>query len=201
MVIWMREIMPEGLTLNADWLIVKIALSKEVGGLVMLNTDPRKQRRKPDAYVGEVIETGPRCIYVKVGDRVVFQRWEFSQFDLNEEDIMIRELDLLTINDRCAPEYMAVQVYDPFRTTQVILSDEVKHSMDDSKTLFGKVISIGVQTKNEETKEIQEGDFIWFNKFDYQFRIGSGNTIVIRNDNDVVLMRGVSVKTPELAVI
>jgi co-chaperonin GroES (HSP10) len=187
--------------LNTDWIIVNIELPENVGGLKVINRDPRKQARKPDAYVGDVVECGPRCKYVKVGDKVVFQRWQYSQFDVDDAHIALREVDLLTINQQCAPNYIAVQIYDPFRTTKVILPDEVKHSMDQSKVLFGKVISVGQEQKNKETADVREEDFIWFYRMtDDQFRIGN-NTVVIRNDYDVILMSGALQKSPELAVI
>lgn len=188
--------------LCADWLIIDISLPENMGGLTVVERDPRKAKYKPAAYVGTVVEEGPQCKHVVRGDKVVFQRWEYSQFDVDEAHIAIREVDLLTVNNECAPRYIAMQVYDPLADTKLILDPEIIRELHSrEKFYFGKIISLGPDRENKDSEELKEGDLIWVHKMDdYQFKIGQ-HTLVFRDDYDIVMMKGEPVTVPQLEVV
>lgn len=184
--------MPSDFRLDGDHLIVNIVLPENSpAGLFVVNRDPRKADYKPDAYVGVVEAVGPDCGLVAVGDKIVFERWQYSQHDADEERIMIREVDVLILRDeKPAPGIIAIQVLDEEIKSTVIVPDTVQPTP--SKYWFGRVTATG-------SDEVKVGQFVWANKMDsYQYRLAK-HTVVFRAMDDVVLMTADLVSEEEMS--
>jgi len=176
---------PSEYKLVGDSLIVDIALPEEAAGLKILNRDPRKFEIKPDCYLGEVKEVGSQCKLARVGDKVVFTRWIYSQSDVDDARICLREVDLVTVNDKCVNGFCAVQVYDPFQKTNELIQ---VGSRERPKWSWGKIVDIDPYSKNPDTKELREGQIILFQRMDdYQYWAGK-HTLVFKNIPDVPLL-------------
>lgn len=177
---------PENYQLVGDSLIVDIGLPEEVSGLSLVNRDPRKTDMKPDCYVGDVKEVGARCKLVKVGDKVVFSRWQYSQSDLDDSRICIREVDLVIVNERCVNGFIAVKLYNPFQKTEQLI--QVEGRRNTPRYFWGQIIDIDRNTKNTETKDLKTDDIILFQHMDdYQYYVGR-HTMVFKNLYDVPLL-------------
>ncbi len=172
--------LPESFQIDGDFLIVNIALPENLGGLAVVNRDPRKTDYRPDVYVGVVEKIGPECELVGVGDKIVFERWEYSQHDVDEERVMIREVDVLILKDEApAPGIVAIQVLDEDVKTDLIVPDTAYKK--DLKYWFGRVMASG-------TDEVAVGQFVWARKMDsYQYRRAQ-HTVIFRAMEDVIMM-------------
>lgn len=183
--------LPTNFVLDGDHLVVHIAIPENSpGGLAVVNRDPRKQEYKPDAYVGIVEKVGPDCELVAPGDKIVFERWEYSQHDVDEERILIREVDVLILGDKQpAPGIVAIQVLDVDVKTDLVVPDTVREAP--SKYWFGRCTASG-------SESVQPGQFVWARKMDsYQYRLAK-YTVVFRAMEDVVMMLGDIIPEEEL---
>ena len=177
---------PEKYSLVGDSLIANIAFPENTGsGLSVLERDPRKSLQRPDCYIGDVTEVGSRCRFVKPGDKIVFTRWIYSQSDVDDERICLREVDLVIVNERCVNGFIAVQVYEPFKKDMGLVVVEGRMSLP--KNYWGKVVDIDYTSRNKETKDLKTGDIILFQRMeDYQYRVGE-HTLVFKDIFDVVI--------------
>lgn len=162
-------------------------------GLSVVNRDPRKQDYKPDAYVGVVEEIGPDCTLVKIGDQVVVERWEYSQFDIDEERLLVREIDILILQEsEPAPGIVVMQIELDEIKTSLIVPDT--YQPESYKHYFGKIVA-------SADPDVEVGKFAWVVKMDsYQYRIGN-HTLVFRSMPDTIVMQGVEIKQPVLEVV
>lgn len=172
--------LPEGFQLDGDFLIVNIALPENLGGLAVVNRDPRKAQSKPDVYVGVVGSIGPECELVEVGDKIVFERWEYSQHDVDEERVLIREVDVLILkNEQPAPGIVAMQILDEDVKTDLVVPDTV--AIPILKYWFGRVVATG-------SNAVEIGQFVWARKMDsYQYRRAQ-HTVIFKVMDDVIMM-------------
>ena len=176
---------PNNYRLVSDALIADISLPEEIAGLTSLRRDPRKDEIKPDCYQGKVLETGGQCRWVKPGDAIVFTRWQYSQSDVDEARICLREVDLVVVNNQCVNGFIAVKLYEPFKKTELIAMPKRERP----KNYWGQVISLSKDSKNVETKDLKEGDIIFFQAMDdYQYRVGA-YTLVFKDIPDVVVLK------------
>lgn len=183
--------LPVDFQIDGDHVICNIALPENTPvGLSVVVRDPRKAEYKPDAYVGVVEDVGPDCTLVAVGDKIVFERWEYSQHNIDEQRILIREVDILILNEeKPAPGIVAIQVLDEEIKTDLIVPDTA--SAPALKYWFGRVSATG-------SDQVEVGQFLWANKMDsYQYRIAK-HTIVFRDMDDVIMMLGDLVPEEEL---
>ena len=177
--------MKNGLTLTTDHFLLNIALSEYSSpGIVNLIRDPRKLDMKPDAYVGTVEEVSDQCKMVKVGDRVVIERWEYGQWDYDDERIIAREVDVLVLgNESCAPGVTAIQTEEVGKKSDLILPEGVA-PVDTGKYYFGKVIDTALKSKElNGEKSFKTGDSIYVMKSDYQYRLAK-HTLLFRVKKD-----------------
>lgn len=184
--------LPSNFQLDGDYLIVNLALPENSpGGLAVVERDPRKAEYKPDAYVGIVEQVGPDCTLVEVGDKIVFERWEYSQHDIDEERILIREVDILILKDeKPAPGIIAIQVLDEEIKSDIIVPDTAR--APESKYWFGRVSATG-------SGQAEVGQFVWARKMDsYQYRLAK-HTVVFRAMDDVLLMLGDIIPEKEIS--
>lgn len=177
--------MKNGLKLVTDHFLLNVALPEYSSpGIVNLIRDPRKLDMKPDAYVGVVEETSDSCKLVKVGDKVVVERWEYGQWDYDEERIIAREVDLLVLEgEQPAPGVTAIQVLETTKKTDLVLPQNVRP--EETKYHFGKVTAVSLKSNELDGKpSFDVGDFIYVMKSDYQYRLGQ-HTVVFRIRKDV----------------
>lgn len=177
---------PEKYQLINDSLIVDISLPEENdSGIILLKKNTRNDR--PDCYVGKVTETGSQCKLVKVGDSVVFTRWEYSQSDVDENRICLREVDLVIVNDKCVNNYTAVKLYAPKKKMELI-TPEVRRERP--KNFWGQIIDMDRTDRTpKDAFDLTKGDIVLFQYMeDYQYRVGE-HTMVFRNDYDVVIAK------------
>lgn len=199
---------PYGFNLFGDTCVINISLSDSKTGVLLVSNDPRKQDVKPDCYVGTVEAIGPACKLVKPGDKVVVERWEYSQHDIDDERIWCREIDILILDGgKCAPGVVAMHTFD-FKKGDVIIPDTVYKNP--SRYYFGKVISSGYQCDPKKVEHVceceycvvgkkcwlglcdhvKEGDFIWVMYMDsYQYRLGD-HTFIFRWQPDIIRIKG-----------
>lgn len=168
--------------LSRDHFIVNIAQPENTSsGLFVVNRNPRMQDVKPDAYVGVVERVGDGCSIINVGDKVVVERWEYGQFDIDEERLLAKEVDvLITGGEEPAPGTVVLQLPEEPKS-DVVIPDTVRPKQE--LFYFGKVVSSG-------DPDIVSGEFLWVLKSnDYQYRLGK-HMLVFRNTEDVAVMRG-----------
>lgn len=154
-------------------------------GLSVVNRDPRKQDFKPDAYVGVVESIGPSCESVKVGDRVVVERWEYSQHDIDEERLLVREIDVLILSGGVpASGTVVLQMEPDVVNTSLVVPDTYRP--ESLLHYFGKVSA-------SADSDVEVDTFLWVSKSDsYQYRIGQ-HTLVFRVTPEIIVMKGVAV--------
>lgn len=158
----------DGFGLGGDHFRANIGMPENhPSGLIMFNRDPRNGKKKPDAYAGIVLDVSPGCSTVKIGDNVVFERWEWQQYDVDNEQIVARERDLIIVNNEPMPGYLIFRLEDlsPERTKLI-----VPHTYEKPKSpsLAGQVVASGV-------RDINIGENYIFQAMDsYQYHYGNG---------------------------
>lgn len=158
----------DGYSLGGDYFKASIALEgNHPSGITLLNKDPRSGKKKPDAYAGIILDVSSNCKLLKIGDNVVFERWDWQQFDLNEEQIAARERDLIVVNDEPVAGYIIFQIEDlNKKKTDLIIPQTIEKQK--TATLFGKVVASGV-------KDVNVGERYIFEHMDsYQYYYGNG---------------------------
>lgn len=172
-------------TLNSDHFLANIALDENLpGGLTAVMRDPRKQRVKPAAYVGKIEEVAATCRLVKPGDKVVFERWDYDQFDVDDERIIARENQLLILDGETpAPGVIVFKLVDQSTPkTTLALPPGVDHKK--LNTYCGMVLASAVD-------KYEPGEMLWFQKGDMgQFMYADGRMAFRDNGYADILMRG-----------
>jgi hypothetical protein len=176
----------EGFSLAGDHFIASISMpERDELGIIRWNRDPRKAKKKPDTYSGVVLEVSPSCQYVKVGDQVVFERWEWGQVNLDDDRILVAERDLIIINDVPYTGYLIFKLEDlsPRKENGVLLPQT--HENSDKPALCGEVLASGVS-------DISPGEHYIFQRHDRNqyyygdgrmaFRINRGADILAKYD-------------------
>lgn len=179
--------------LSGDHFLGNIQLPENTsGGLVAIERDPRRLENKPDCYVAVVEKVGPDCTFVKPGDKIVLERWEYEQFDVDESRLVAREIDGLIFQDeKPAPNTFALQVLNRHlqKYREKLIIPEAVFA-DPERWFFGKVSS-------SSYSEVEVGNFVWVSKMDSgQFNLGEF-TVVVRVSEDEVFLKGVLVSEEE----
>lgn len=172
--------------------------NEPITGLINVQRDPRKGKRKPDAFVGVVEAVGPKCKIVQVGHKVVIERWEYSQVDVDDERLIAQERDIL-ISD----------IGEPVEGVIAVLLEEEKNKVDlilpkigyqqPKPYYFGKLLAPDiVQLPNDEV--IKSGDYVWILKLDHsQFMLGQNCLVYRMVDPEAIVMK--QVKVPQFEVV
>lgn len=184
-----RGNLPEGFELKGDHAIFNIALDSNLldGKLASVNRDPRKARLKPDAYVALVEETGPQCKHIKPGDRVVLERWEWLQFNVDEERIIGKERDVLILSGtNPAPGVIVFKILPVDKKPLLTLPYE-SYAEKKRGYYFGEVIAINPESINlpegAEDDMPRIGDGIYIDKYERdQWKLGA-DKVVFKWDN------------------
>lgn len=181
----------EGFSLGGDHFKASIALpANHPSGIILFNRDPRNGKKKPDAYAGIVLDASLGCRYVKIGDNVVFERWDWQQHDVDDEQIVARERDLIVVNDQPVPGYIIFQLEDlnPSKTSLV-----VPHTYEKPKSpsLCGMVMASGVKDVNPGERYIFQADDNC-HQFHYgnglmAFRVNRGADILAKYEKQPIL--------------
>jgi len=185
---------PDEFRLYGDHFICNIALGENLpGGLVAVERDPRKLRKKPDAYVARVERCADGCKIVKPGHKIVIERFEWLQYDLDDERIIARETDVLILgSDEPAPGVFVIK--QPNRAEEykkrnnLYIPDSMHIETVEKEIYHGKVLFSNEVNLNGE--EIKPGQLVWVRKSERnQFRLGK-DLIVVRGTPEEVLMIG-----------
>jgi len=168
------------LRLTGRHFLVNIAQPENLpSGLLNVNRDPRRQKRKPDAYVGVVEEAAPGCLFVKSGDRIVFRRWEYEQMDVDDERLIADEEDLIVLNgEEPAPGIIIMQLIEEPMKTSLVLPDTLRPA---KRPMFkGEVICHSLYRMGPELKNIiKNGIVLYFQRSDSdQWHYGNGRIAV-----------------------
>lgn len=159
--------------------LVNVALPENSpGGLFLVNRDPRKQRKKPDVYVGVVEETGPECFLVKPGDKISFKRWEWQQMDVDDERIVAREKDLVVLaGDIPAPGMIVVKLDSQAPKAAIALPDTIRPPS--LPMLRGEVIAFSPWSLGHMKDIVKIGQTLYFQKSrDDQWRYPDGRMVL-----------------------
>lgn len=178
--------------------VVNISQKPQKTGIEMVSTDPRKWRIKPDAYVGIVEKTGPRCEIIQTGDRVVIERWQYKQADIDDERLIADESQVLVVQRKKiartaaeikkeaetgeasyepevpAPGVVVIKLHSQLPKTQLALPDHVV-KRERKKTLMyvGTVTDSGSVTA-------KRGDILWVERRErHQFLTPDGRLMFI----------------------
>lgn len=179
-------------SLAGDHFLADIALSSHSkAGIILPERDPRRQKKKPDAYAGKILDVSPWCERVKKDDLVVFERWDWQQEDARNERIIARERDLIIVNEKPCSDYIIFQLED-LSYIRPTLSQLIPQTMEKSKpaALAGVVISSSVDGYNEGERYIfQYMDSYQFHYGDGRvaFRYGKGADILAKYESTGVL--------------
>lgn len=186
------------LTLLGRHFLVNIARpEKTPDGVAIIQRDPRKDRLKADCYVGVVEEVGTQCTLVKPGMRIVFERWEWQQMNVDDERLIAREKDVMIIGENTpAPGIMILELMDVGTPkTNIVLPQTLRP--EEKPYYHGKVVATSA---NQYYGLV--GEEIFVEKYDSgQFRDGQGRLIFRTDRVAFVLMRVERTKEPVLTVI
>jgi len=141
--------MPEGFKLIGRKFVVNISRPSEAAGITVINRDPRKERYIPDAFPGVVEEVSEGCQLVRPGDRVVVQRFKWTQMDLDDQRLIASEKHLLIFGENLAAPGVCVMQLSKYVTQEQDLKLIVPDSVIEKKKrktsyYYGRVISSGI---------------------------------------------------------
>jgi len=188
--------------LYGDHFICNIALAdNSPGGIIATERDPRKFKRKPDTYVGRVERISPDCRMVRPGNRIVIERFDWLQYDLDEERLIAREVDVVILeDDKPAPGIAVLQEVTDIEKSQpklYIPDASFETEKREKGYLHGEIIHSSVD-------ELKIGNLIWMYKRDRdQWRLGQ-SLVIFRFSLEMVFAIGErsNVKPPlELSVV
>lgn len=130
---------PEGTRLLGDHFICEVVRSNATASpLVTLEQDPRKMRLKPDAFPVTVEAVGPDCRLVQPGDKIVLERWQYDQHDIDNGRLIASEREILIRHGSIpAPGVIVVDVLDEKKPTGLSLPPSVKPAQ--KKYVHGRV--------------------------------------------------------------
>jgi len=140
-----------------------------------------------------VERVGPKCKNIKPGDKVVVERFDWLQYDLDDERIIARETDVLILASDIPAKGVFVlkeinALKEKTKDSSLYIPEEGFISKMEREIYFGKVIFSNEAKLNMEV--IEAGQFIWVRKSERnQFRLGK-DLIVIRATEEDVLMLG-----------
>lgn len=184
--------------------LVNIALPMLLpNGLVNIQRDPRKQRIKPACYVGTVEEIGTRCQHVKVGDRIVFERYEAKQLNVDEERLIAQEREVVITGDETPmPDVIVLHLKTAAPATSIISVE--KRYVESPPSYIGEIICLpgNRQSLKIENEVLEVGHSIAVQAFDScTFRDGSNRLFFRVSKLADILLHLESVKEPQLQVI
>jgi hypothetical protein len=156
-------------------IIVNIMVKSPTKVLTMAESDPRKWRMKPDAYIGTVEKVGPACEYVAPGDRVVVERWEYKQADWDDQRIIADETQVLVCQkpdgkEAPLPGVVVMDLINHVITKAPIIvpGRVIEHQRKKQTVYYGRVTATGSRT-------VQVGQYIWVEKRErHQYRYADG---------------------------
>lgn len=180
--------LPEGFKLFGRNFIVNIAIPENSpSGLFVVNQDPRKFRIKPAAYAGTVEEVGGGCTLVKPGDKIVVERWMYTQMDVDDERIIAREDEILI----CADDIPAPGVI-VLRLIEEAAPKIAELALPDTAHAPKKNYYLG-QVEKTASWIASEDELLWLEKHDsgqfvygggrLAFRVGSGADVLMKMRN------------------
>ena len=193
--------------LYGDHFICNISLDENLpGGLIGVNRDPRKQKHKPDTYVARVERVSSSCKLVKPGEKIVIERFDWLQYDLDEERIIARETDVVILgDDKPAPGIAVLGELTKIEEVNSLLyipDASIQTEKQERNYIYGQVIHSAVPA-GKTYDALKVGDFVWMYKRDRdQWRLGK-TLIIFRFSTEMVFMIGEKCeqkKTVELAV-
>ncbi len=180
--------------LLGDHCLVNIASKEETKGLTVLSSDPRKWRIKPDAYVGTVEEVGTRCSLVQPGDKVVIERWEYKQFNVDDERIIGNASQIMIVNEKPAPGVVVMHLVNQLPKTNLVLPENViKREKKKSLLYCGRVLA-------SASKTVSPGDVAWVERRErHQYQMADGRFVFINVQDSwgefPIWMKGTPVET------
>ena len=179
--------LPENFKLTGKNFLANIAMPPvdSATGLTGTMRDPRKMRLKPDAYMAIVEQVGDKCKKVRVGDRIVVERWTWLQLDVDEERILASEKDVLILNDDTPNDGISVieMIQDQKMKSENLQLEHIREG--EKQYIFGKIV-------NCPSGIFKQGDLVWLAKYDRnQWQLGK-NRFVFKEDNDFMLVRAES---------
>lgn len=169
-----------GYKLSGKHFLANIAVDeKTAGGITVPNRNPRKWRLPPDAYIGKVIEVGPLCELIKVGDIVTIQRWAWIQLDVDDEVLEAHEEHVLLVNGIPVNDIVAMEIeMDSIKAPQGLIVPDLDTSYE--KKLFVSMRGIVIKSS---AKELESGDRMWIKKAnENQWKLGK-NKLIFRWDD------------------
>lgn len=178
---WYEDYKGKGFSLGGTHFVVDISYSQPTSGLILTNVDPRRQYRKPDAYAGKVLEVSSECRSVRIGDNIIFERWDWNQFNINEKLIVAREKELIIINEEPVSGYIIFKLEQEKETSKIFIPHTYKKERP--KFLNGEVLASGV-------KDINVGEGYFFEAMDsYQYHYGDGRMAFRVNRGAALLIK------------
>lgn len=193
-------------SLTGSHFLVNIALPEfDSSGIKVVNRDPRKARIKPSCYVGKIEEVGPRCSYAKVGDTVVFERWQWQQMDVDDERMVVREKDLIVFGESLPmPGVLVINLEDHETPRTTIALPSLNYTPKPRPYYCGVVerLPLNIDFIRVEGVEIRVGDKIYIEKYEVgQYRDGQGRLFFRIGSGADILAKIESNSAPEFSVI
>ena len=183
------ELFQNDFKLAGDHFICNIAMDENLpGGLIAVERDPRNLKHKPDAYVARIEKIGPGCKHIRPGHKIVVERFDWLQYDLDDERIIAREIDVIILdNDLPAPGVAVVREISEKEELQqrsnLYIPDAGYKETRGKEYVFGSVLHSNVDFLKPEM-------LVWMLKTDKnQWRL-TKNILVFRPDDEMVLMVG-----------
>lgn len=164
--------------------VINISSEPQRSNLTVLSTDPRKWRIKPDAYTGVVEEVGPECDVIQPGDRVVVERWQYKQTDIDDERIFADESQVLVYQKKnkdgtfgeetCMVGVVVMRLISQLPKTQLTLPDDVLQRQKKKTFLhMGRITNSG-------SKTVKVGEIAWVERRErHQYLTGDGRLMFI----------------------
>lgn len=174
--------LPENFRLHRDHLCVNISLPENDNGIINLNRDPRKQRIKPDVYVGVVEDVGPGCAMVKVGDKVCLERWEYGQWNVDDQRLIAREIDILVLGEKePAPGVVVMKLLNQQVKTNLTLPQNAQPKK--ASYYCGIVQCSG-------NPDVEPGEIVYVpRREDFQYRLGADRLVFRTVDENSILLK------------
>lgn len=186
--------------LTGHHFLINIAVPENTSnGLFVLEKDPRKFKRKPDCYVGVVEEVGSDCFLVKPGDKIVFRRWEWEQYNVDDERLIAEETDLLVLASEVpAPGVIIVRTISDAPKTSLFVPQNIRQEKKPS--IRGEVVAHSEYSLGELKGIDIKGKVIHFQRSDTnQWTYGNGLMAIKVCSYFEIL--AIEERVPELTVI
>ena len=175
-------------TPKGDHFICNIAMEENLpGGLLSVaEKDPRKLINKPDAYVGRVERVSERCKLVRPGDKIVVERLDWLQHNVDDERIIAREVDVIIINhDVPAPGVAVLRRIDEekvrIKSLNLLPAIKASSSSREREYIYGEILHSNID-------DYKPGNEAWILKSDGNQWNLTKNIIVFRPDDRMGLL-------------